>query len=56
MAGLAGLRASSRASRTTRSDMGTGYELDVIAAVVLGGTSIFGGVGTICGHRRSASS
>ena len=34
---------------TTRSDMGTGLELDVIAAVVLGGTSIFGGVGTITG-------
>ena len=34
---------------TTRSDMGIGYELDVIAAVVLGGTSIFGGVGTIWG-------
>src|SRR5205814_10694750 len=34
---------------TTRSDMGSGYELDVIAAVVLGGTSIFGGVGTIWG-------
>ena len=34
---------------TTRSDMGTGLELDVIAAVVLGGTSIFGGIGTIAG-------
>jgi rhamnose transport system permease protein len=34
---------------TTRMDMGTGYELDVIAAVVLGGTSIFGGSGTIWG-------
>jgi rhamnose transport system permease protein len=34
---------------TTRSDMGTGLELDVIAAVVLGGTSIFGGTGTILG-------
>jgi len=34
---------------TTRSDMGTGIELDVIAAVVLGGTSIFGGTGSIPG-------
>jgi rhamnose transport system permease protein len=34
---------------TTRSDMGLGYELDVVAAVVLGGTSIFGGSGTIWG-------
>jgi rhamnose transport system permease protein len=34
---------------TTRMDMGLGYELDVIAAVVLGGASIFGGSGTIWG-------
>lgn len=48
MASLAGCIFVSRVS-TTRSDMGTGLELDVIAAVVLGGTSIFGGVGTITG-------
>jgi rhamnose transport system permease protein len=48
MCGLAGFIFVSRVS-TTRSDMGTGLELDVIAAVVLGGTSIFGGVGTIAG-------
>ena len=29
--------------------MGSGLELDVIAAVVLGGTSIFGGSGSITG-------
>ncbi|MDP1730980.1 MAG: ABC transporter permease [Devosia sp.] len=34
---------------TTRSDMGAGVELDAITAVVLGGTSIFGGRGTIVG-------
>ena len=34
---------------TTRSDMGTGIELDAITAAVLGGTSIFGGRGTILG-------
>lgn len=34
---------------TTRSDMGSGLELDAITAVVLGGTSIFGGRGTIIG-------
>ena len=47
----AGLSAGCWISRvtTTRSDMGSGCELDVIAAVVLGGTSIFGGVGTIWG-------
>ena len=48
MAGIAGYIFVSRVS-TTRSDMGTGLELDVIAAVVLGGTSIFGGIGTIAG-------
>ena len=34
---------------TTRSDMGTGLELNAITAVVVGGTSIFGGSGTIAG-------
>jgi rhamnose transport system permease protein len=48
MAALAACIFVSRVS-TTRSDMGTGLELDVIAAVVLGGTSIFGGVGSIVG-------
>src|SRR3989441_1661114 len=32
-----------------KSDAGTGYELMAITAVVLGGTSIFGGRGTIAG-------
>jgi predicted ABC-type sugar transport system permease subunit len=43
---------------TTRSDMGTGLELDVITGVVLGGTSIFGGRGTMKashGARRSVN-
>ncbi|WP_051328668.1 ABC transporter permease [Geminicoccus roseus] len=48
MGGLAAWVFVSRVS-TTRSDMGTGLELDVITAVVLGGTSIFGGTGTILG-------
>ena len=48
MAGLAGYILVSRVS-TTRSDMGSGWELDAIAAVVLGGTSIFGGSGSIVG-------
>ena len=52
LSGLAsGLAAFVLVSRvtTTRMDMGMGYELDVIAAVVLGGASIFGGSGTIWG-------
>lgn len=48
MAGMAGYIFVSRVS-TTRSDMGAGLELDVIAAVVLGGTSINGGTGNIAG-------
>jgi rhamnose transport system permease protein len=48
MAGLAGLVFTSRVT-TTRADAATGIELDVIAAVVFGGTSIFGGRGTIAG-------
>ena len=46
--GLAAVIFVSRVS-TTRSDMGTGIEMDAITAVVLGGTSIFGGSGTITG-------
>ena len=48
MAGLAAWIFVSRVS-TTRSDMGTGFELTVITAVVVGGTSIFGGSGSILG-------
>ena len=32
-----------------QSDAGNGYELDAITAVVLGGTSVFGGRGTLWG-------
>ncbi len=48
VSGLAAIVFVSRVS-TTRSDMGSGLELDVITAVVLGGTSIFGGRGSILG-------
>lgn len=48
MSAIAAVIFVSRVS-TTRSDMGTGLELDVITAVVLGGTSIFGGRGTVIG-------
>ncbi|MBP0578400.1 ABC transporter permease [Labrys sp. LIt4] len=47
-AAMAGVIFVSRVT-TTRSDMGSGWELDAITAVVLGGTSIFGGRGTIIG-------
>jgi rhamnose transport system permease protein len=48
MASLAAFIFVSRVT-TTRADAGTGLELDVIAAVVLGGTSIYGGEGSILG-------
>ena len=48
---LAGLCAVVFAARrnTAKADVGSGMELEVITAVVLGGTSIFGGRGTIAG-------
>lgn len=48
LAAMAAVIFVSRVS-TTRSDMGTGMELETITAVVLGGTSIFGGRGTVIG-------
>jgi rhamnose transport system permease protein len=48
LAGLATLIYVSRFD-TAKADSGTGIELDVITAVVLGGTSIFGGRGNILG-------
>jgi rhamnose transport system permease protein len=48
VSGMAAIIFVSRVS-TTRSDMGIGVELDIITAVVLGGTSIFGGIGSIFG-------
>jgi ribose/xylose/arabinose/galactoside ABC-type transport system permease subunit len=47
-AGLAGIVVSSRVMAGSPI-LGTGYELDAIAAVVIGGTSLFGGVGGIVG-------
>ena len=48
LSGLAGLILSARMSAGTPTT-GEGYECDAIAAVVLGGTSFSGGVGTIGG-------
>ncbi|RFC44616.1 MAG: rhamnose transport system permease protein [Verrucomicrobia bacterium] len=48
VAALAALLFTARL-RQARADAGTGYELCAITAVVLGGTSIFGGVGTLPG-------
>ncbi|MDN5353128.1 MAG: ribose transport system permease protein [Clostridiales bacterium] len=48
LAALAGIIITSRLS-SAQPTAGTGYELDAIAAVVLGGTSLAGGVGSIFG-------
>ncbi len=49
LAGLAGVVTAARA-QTAQAGMGTMYELDAIAAAVIGGTSLTGGVGRISGH------
>lgn len=48
LSGLAGIMSASRLYSATGM-LGQGYELDVIAAVILGGTSFTGGIGTIVG-------
>jgi ribose transport system permease protein len=46
--GISGLLIASRLN-SAQPALGQGYELDAIAAVVIGGTSLSGGVGTILG-------
>lgn len=48
LAGLAGLVLSAR-SHAARPDVGAGFELDAITAVILGGAALSGGRGTIVG-------
>ena len=48
LAGLAGILLTSRVT-TGQPNAGAGFELDAIAAAVIGGTSTTGGVGTIAG-------
>ncbi len=48
LAGLAGIVTAARA-QTAQAGMGISYELDAIAAAVIGGTSLTGGVGRITG-------
>lgn len=48
VAALAGILYAARLG-SVRGDMATGFELDVITIVLLGGVSIFGGSGTILG-------
>lgn len=48
LAALGGVMSASRLF-SANGQLGTGYELDAIAAVILGGTSFAGGVGTVAG-------
>ena len=48
LAGLSGILLASRVVSGS-PNLGTGYELDAIAAVVIGGASLLGGRGTIWG-------
>lgn len=48
LSGLGGVMSASRLY-SANGNLGMGYELDAIAAVILGGTSFVGGIGTITG-------
>jgi ribose transport system permease protein len=48
-AALGGIMSAARTLSANGAQLGFGYELDAIAAVILGGTSFVGGIGTIMG-------
>jgi ribose transport system permease protein len=48
LSGLGGVMSASRLY-SAQGQLGIGYELDAIAAVILGGTSFVGGIGTVFG-------
>jgi ribose/xylose/arabinose/galactoside ABC-type transport system permease subunit len=47
-AGIAGILLTARLG-VAEANIGFGYELDIIAAAVIGGTSFFGGIGSVVG-------
>ena len=49
LSGLAGLMQAAQLQSANGLQLGTGYELDAIAAVILGGTSFVGGIGSVIG-------
>ena len=53
LASLGGVMSASRLY-SANGQLGTGYELDAIAAVILGGTSFAGGVGSVFGTLNGA--
>ena len=54
LAGIAGMATAARLG-VAQSTAGIGYELDVIAAVIIGGASVAGGVGTVFGSIMGAA-
>jgi ribose transport system permease protein len=54
LAGVAGMATAARLG-VAQSTAGSGYELDCIAAVIIGGTSVTGGVGTVFGALLGAA-
>ena len=54
LAGIAGMATAARLG-VAQSTAGIGYELDVIAAVIIGGASVTGGVGTVFGSIMGAA-
>ena len=49
LSGLGGVMSAARLYAANGTQLGMAYELDAIAAVILGGTSFVGGIGTIWG-------
>ncbi|MCU1423234.1 MAG: ribose/xylose/arabinose/galactoside ABC-type transport system, permease component [Microbacteriaceae bacterium] len=49
IAGLCGILLTARVSTADPAAGGTGFTFQVLAAVIIGGTSLFGGIGTITG-------
>ena len=49
LAGLGGVMSAARLYAANGLQLGQSYELDAIAAVILGGTSFVGGIGSIWG-------
>jgi inositol transport system permease protein len=54
LSGLSGIVHTARAI-SGQAGVGVGFELDAIAAAVIGGTSLSGGVGRMTGAARSSS-
>jgi ribose transport system permease protein len=54
IAALAGILGSARLSTASPNAAGAGFTFQVVTAVIVGGTSLFGGVGTVAGSALGA--